>query len=385
MPLTHLTGSPYRRFAMPISESIRTCAICGADISHKRAKANTCSRECSLIASSKKQYVKIKAEAERRKLEKLRTAKPRRCIVCNAEFMSNTNQQKYCSTKCNLIAQKQKQEEQHKQLLEIGSVKKCNRCHLEKTISEFYAGVLFCKECGKNHSREYMRKRLQEDADFKQRQKQSAKLSVKNNPEPRRAREQEYRLRKRKHNAHINAWIKYNNSIKVKHDAHVSDFRQLIKQSPEWCERFYTDLGQPWRNPHLTDAQKYTSQYRNDPAFRLGEINRATWRKDVLAARDDGTQNFLLLLKERKTCPYCLTPITKENAVADHMNPLKLGGANSQHNLTICCRECNQRKSGKPFTDWLAMLPEHRRRPALRWYQRKQQHPPAQSSLTLVF
>jgi 5-methylcytosine-specific restriction endonuclease McrA len=77
--------------------------------------------------------------------------------------------------------------------------------------------------------------------------------------------------------------------------------------------------------------------------------------------------------------------ITKENAVADHMDPIKLGGANGQHNLTICCKSCNTKKSGKPFLAWVAMLPEHRRSPALTWYKRKHGHGPEQPSFTFAF
>ena len=158
-----------------------------------------------------------------------------------------------------------------------------------------------------------------------------------------------------------------------------------LPESRDWCAVHFELIGKPWLNPHLSRADQYTMRYSMDLEFRLGEINRQTWRKQTLEARDDGTIDFRALLAERKTCPYCGTAITKENAVADHLDPVKLGGANSQHNLTICCRECNKRKSGRHYLDWVAMLPEDRKGPALRWYKRKHGHDPSQDSLAFEF
>jgi 5-methylcytosine-specific restriction endonuclease McrA len=109
------------------------------------------------------------------------------------------------------------------------------------------------------------------------------------------------------------------------------------------------------------------------------------FRKNWTGIDEQRLINYWALLKERKTCPYCGEKITTENAVADHMDPMKLGGANSQHNLTICCRPCNQKKSGRPYLDWVAMLPEQRRGPAITWYKRKHGHGPEQSSLSFEF
>jgi len=67
------------------------------------------------------------------------------------------------------------------------------------------------------------------------------------------------------------------------------------------------------------------------------------------------------------------------------MEPLKLGGANGQHNLTICCKPCNTKKSKKPFTEWLEYLPENRRRAAALWFRKKHQRWPDESQPSLVF
>lgn len=189
------------------------------------------------------------------------------------------------------------------------------------------------------------------------------------------------------HNAHVKAWRRLHRSpaISQKHCAHVSAWKNHIKANPGASARYFKSIGQPWRNRHLSERCQYAARYRLDVEFRLGEINRNTWRKKELAARNDGTINFWELMRERKTCPYCGTKITKENAVADHMDPVKHGGANGQHNLTICCRSCNARKAGRPFVEWLEMLPEDRRNAALLWYKRKHGHGPEQSSLCFEF
>jgi 5-methylcytosine-specific restriction endonuclease McrA len=185
--------------------------------------------------------------------------------------------------------------------------------------------------------------------------------------------------------AHVRLFYLHRRRQDLKHCAHVALFEE-VATAPMQARRYKARM-EPWKNPCFDDATKYRIRYRLDLAFRLKEINRQTRRRDVLLARDDGTQNFWLLLRERKTCPYCGARITRDNAVADHMDPVSRGGANGQHNLTICCKSCNAKKQARPFSEWLEMLSETRRRAARLWYVRKHGHAPeaAVSQQFLVF
>lgn len=47
---------------------------------------------------------------------------------------------------------------------------------------------------------------------------------------------------------------------------------------------------------------------------------------------------------------------TKHYLNRDHMDPVALGGEDSDHNTVYCCVSCNLRKGDRPFTEWLKML-----------------------------
>lgn len=56
----------------------------------------------------------------------------------------------------------------------------------------------------------------------------------------------------------------------------------------------------------------------------------------------------------------------------DHMDPLSLGGEDEDKNTVYCCVNCNLRKSGKTFIDWLRSLKFPYREIAREVYIRKQ-------------
>ena len=90
-----------------------------------------------------------------------------------------------------------------------------------------------------------------------------------------------------------------------------------------------------------------------------------------------------LLRTESDNCPYCgcvLTddppPRTPTTAVIDHMDPLSLGGEDSLRNAVVCCNRCNGLKKNKPFTRWLAELPEPLQEHSRVLYIYKHEHQP---------
>lgn len=305
-PLTHLTGLPYRRIAMPETKFTIPCPICGT-LFHKKNGRIYCSDECK---------------------EKSRRNSPKR-ISYQKRYMEENKEE---------LLRKSRES------MRIAMTKPCYK-EGRKIYAQSPSGMEAIKRANLNLT-----------------------------------------LKRRKHNAHVNDWINWLRDLTKKRDQHVCDFKKFMKTASNgWVARFYKSIGRPWDNPRLSESVRYKIHYRLDLEFRLSEINRQTWRREILAHRDDGTQNFWLLLKERKTCPYCLTPIIKDNAVADHMDPLKLGGANSQQNLTICCRECNQKKAGKSYSEWVATLPMRRQGPALQWYKRKLGRPVQQAAFCFTF
>jgi len=89
------------------------------------------------------------------------------------------------------------------------------------------------------------------------------------------------------------------------------------------------------------------------------------------------------LLNGRDFCLYCGKPITKAYDWTpegkskktyihlDHMDPLCLGGDDSENNTVYCCVTCNTRKSIRSFADWLNQLEPPYRDLARNIYQEK--------------
>lgn len=277
------------------------------------------------------------------------TKTSRVCVVCGKDISDKQKTARTCSKRCQQKARREENKEQY-----LADARKYMR---ERRNTEE----------GKNKDIEIRRKyRKTEKFKAYKRFEQQRRLGV-------------------KHDAHVKCYRRWIYKIKIC-NSHVVAFNRFKKTANNgWHARYWKMVGKPWKNTRLSDSIKYVIQYRLDLEFRLKEINRQTWRKEILKERDDGTINFWVLLRERKTCPYCGCVITKESAVADHMDPIKLGGANSHHNLTICCRSCNRRKAGRAFIEWIEMLPVDRQGAALRWYKRKHGHGPEQQSLTFEF
>lgn len=77
------------------------------------------------------------------------------------------------------------------------------------------------------------------------------------------------------------------------------------------------------------------------------------------------------LFSQATHCPYCGTNLHSDSEKSlDHMDAVALGGVHGLSNLIVCCRQCNQRKSDKPFWEWLANLNEPWRTQANELYAR---------------
>lgn len=104
--------------------------------------------------------------------------------------------------------------------------------------------------------------------------------------------------------------------------------------------------------------------------------------------REREREQVLELLEGRDCCPYCGETITRAydrlpngNAQKvylnkDHMDPLALGGADTEQNTLYCCVQCNLKKGKKSFLEWLRCLTPDNRARARRIYTEKQGKPP---------
>jgi hypothetical protein len=54
-------------------------------------------------------------------------------------------------------------------------------------------------------------------------------------------------------------------------------------------------------------------------------------------------------------CLYCNTNLSHENATADHIIPISKGGNNTQVNLVVCCKDCNNERGNLDFNNYLSL------------------------------
>ncbi len=54
------------------------------------------------------------------------------------------------------------------------------------------------------------------------------------------------------------------------------------------------------------------------------------------------------------SCIYCDTKLTLENATADHIVPISEGGNNTQVNLVVCCKDCNNERGNLDFKYYMS-------------------------------
>lgn len=332
--------------------TIARCIGCGADLTGRHGKTRFCTSSCRgrFIYKERTNH----------------TREGKTCLCCGADISTKDGHAKYCSDKCKTVWR----------------AKITDRTEYAKAY----------RDANLNDVRRKTRERmatLRSTAEGREKSCKATKEWKDRNREKVRRSDELYRRRKGAmkkwglHNAHVRDYKKLLNQP---HDAHVRDFYVWKRNATRGeLARLAKAMGKPWKNSKLSDAIQYKIKYRMNLEFRLGEINRQTWRKETLQDRDDGTINFFALLRERKTCPYCGIKITKANAVADHMDPLSKGGNNTTSNLTICCDDCNKKKSAKTYLDWMICLPETRRSAAMAWYKKKKGHQPEQQTLTFSF
>lgn len=54
-------------------------------------------------------------------------------------------------------------------------------------------------------------------------------------------------------------------------------------------------------------------------------------------------------------CVYCGCKLTDENATSDHIIPVSEGGNNTQINLLVVCKKCNNERGNREFVEYLRL------------------------------
>lgn len=71
--------------------------------------------------------------------------------------------------------------------------------------------------------------------------------------------------------------------------------------------------------------------------------------------RTTGFAKEFLLYNKQPRCIYCNVSLRQDNATADHIVPISKGGNNTQINLVVCCKDCNNERGNTEFNEYLTL------------------------------
>ena len=217
-----------------------TCTHCGSEFTGRKRKfcGDECAAEAKRIRDSKR---KMLGRVRTRPFKSIRRPNPiidgkRECIDCGVTFP-----------------------------LSEYSVLKCSRCKSGETIR----GV--CKAC--------------------ERQERSAR-SARRSPERRREQRALAAIKAGKTYTPKNskAELAKKTTRLAKQNAKQAWDWWFTQAPDDWMATYYEALGQPWRNPRLTNTERYRIRYAQDVEFNLNERIRNQQRKK---ARRDGVAEII--------------------------------------------------------------------------------------------
>jgi 5-methylcytosine-specific restriction endonuclease McrA len=77
------------------------------------------------------------------------------------------------------------------------------------------------------------------------------------------------------------------------------------------------------------------------------------WSGKNVKRRTIGFAKEFVKNNKNAKCIYCEKKLTLENATADHVVPIALGGNNCQINIVVCCQPCNSERGTISFNDYI--------------------------------
>lgn len=136
-------------------------------------------------------------------------------------------------------------------------------------------------------------------------------------------------------------------------------FRFLLKTKDHHFLSVDGDFYRRWRrviiliirfNPNYQSVEIYRKKFKNLTNFVV--VGLKYTGKNV-KRRTSGFAKSYVIRNRKSKCFYCETKLTEENATADHIIPISEGGNNSQVNLVVCCKSCNNERGNEKFNKFL--------------------------------
>ena len=232
-------------------------------------------------------------------------------------------------------------------------IKKCPKCGIEKSISEFHNNKKntdnlssYCKECNyeinrnnyQNHKEEY-RKRAKLARDIKREEKKRYLEDNKQTIEEEKKKKQLERKERKKEMAKIRRANRTPEEKKIE----AERIRKYRQDNPEATRKTRQKSYQNNRDKVIKRNTEYAKTEKGRAISRLKHQ-----RKRIKIKEGDVTADELVELKSNiNKCYWCNTKIIKNNYHIDHYVPLAKGGKHTIDNLVISCPTCNLKKNAK--------------------------------------
>ena len=103
-------------------------------------------------------------------------------------------------------------------------------------------------------------------------------------------------------------------------------------------------------NPNYKRCEIYRKKFKRLRNFIV--IGLKYNGKNVKRRTSGFAKNYIEKHRNSK-CIYCDVILNYKNATADHIIPIAEGGNNTQVNLVVCCKDCNNEKGDISFKSFL--------------------------------
>lgn len=107
-----------------------------------------------------------------------------------------------------------------------------------------------------------------------------------------------------------------------------------------------------WLNPRYISCTIYRKKYKIHNNLVIIGLK---WNGNNVNRRTNGFAKDFLKKNKNPKCIYCGCKLTQENATSDHIIPISNGGNNTQINLVVVCKKCNENRGNIPFFEFLRL------------------------------
>ena len=105
-----------------------------------------------------------------------------------------------------------------------------------------------------------------------------------------------------------------------------------------------------WGNKEYIQCDIFRKKYKNHKNLVIVGLK---YGGRNVKRRTSGFAKEFISGNTNPKCVYCGSKLTDDNATADHIIPISLGGNNTQVNLMVCCHNCNSERGNLPFLTYL--------------------------------